>query len=259
MPAGRQVFDKARRSCGLVFRALVAFLARPSLDRSPSSQDVSPAVTVIWLLIFSLAATAAFALAALPLALSSGAGPGENLTRVFERPLASVILAVIVLGPLVEEMMFRGWLKGTARAFVGTSLFLGIWFGGAALLTERAPGATGAGALVGLAAFGLAAYVGVTRSGPATPMSWFRPLFPVAFWLQGLVFGALHFVNAESPSVGLSVLLTMPFVICGWLWGYARVTLGLGPAWLLHMAYNVPAVVAMMALPAVDLLRAGNP
>lgn len=253
MPAIRRVFDKARRSCWLVLGECVAFLARPSPDRSPP-QDVSPAVTAVWLLIFSLVVTAAFALAALPLVLWAGAAPGETLTRVFERPPASVILSVIVLGPLVEEMMFRGWLKGTARAFVGSALFLGIWFGGVALLMDRAPWAMGAGALLGLAAVGLAAYVGVTRSGPANPMSWFTPLFPIAFWLQGLVFGALHFANTESPSIILSVLLTAPFVICGWLWGYARLALGLGPAWLLHMAYNVPAVIAMMALSAFNLL-----
>jgi len=39
--------------------------------------------------------------------------------------------------------------------------------------------------------------------------------------------------------------MTLPLVVCGWLWGYARVVLGLPAALVLHMAYNVPSAVGI--------------
>jgi len=39
--------------------------------------------------------------------------------------------------------------------------------------------------------------------------------------------------------------MTLALVVCGWLWGYTRVVLGLPAALVLHMAYNVPAGMGM--------------
>lgn len=249
MSAIRPAFGRARRACGLVLGGFLAFLMRPALEGG-APEGVSPAGAAVWLLIFSFAATAVFAMAAAPFLLWSGAAPGENLTSVFQGPTVSVVLAVVVLGPLVEEVMFRGWLKGTRGALAGSALFVAIWFGGVAWLKAQGPDAAGPLVLAGLAALALAAYAVAARTGPGAPLSWFRAIFPFAFWIQGLLFGALHFANTESPSIALSVLITAPYVICGWLWGYARVKLGLGTAWALHMTYNAPAVAALMAMMA---------
>lgn len=229
-------------------RGFGRFLLHPSLERHPETGPVSRTALVFWLLVFSFAATAIFALLAVPLIVSSNAAPGESLRAVFGQSAISAIVTVVILGPLVEEMMFRGWLSGTPRALGGSAAFLAIVFGGSWLLRYYAPAASGLGAQAALAAVGYLVFFAIGRKDAGVPCAGFRCAFPLAFWLQGLAFGALHFANISSASILLPLLMTAPLMICGWLWGYARVALGFEAAWLLHMAYNVPAALATMAL-----------
>lgn len=228
-------------------RGFAAFVARPSLGEPYRTGATARIVLASWLLVFSFAATALIALLALPLILLSGAAPGEGLRALGERSAFSVFVVVVILGPLIEEMLFRGWLTGTLRALGGATTFLAIVFGGAWLLRNFGfP--TGLAAQAGFAAIGYLAFLAIERSGRGDHQ-WFNPVFPSTFWLQGVLFGALHFANIASDSVLLPLLMTFPLMICGWLWGYARVVLGFEAAWALHMAYNIPAglVMAMAA------------
>ena len=243
------VIAEVRRSGGLALKAFAAFLLRPTLEVR-QTQAISAKAMALWLLAFSFAATAIFALLALPLIFDTNAAPGEGLRAVFDQPAISVILAVVILGPLVEEVIFRGWLTGTMRAFAGSALFLAIWFGGSWLLTRHLSQLTGPAPMVALAAAGLFAFVAVNRNGRQNHAGWYRSVFPLVFWAQGLLFGGLHFTNISSTSPILPLILTAPLVICGWLWGYARINLGFGPAWMLHMAYNLPPAMAAMAFGA---------
>lgn len=224
------------------------FLARPCPDRSDQTEAISARLLTLWLLIFCFAATALAAFLALPLILFTDIGMGENLQTVLNGSVLSVFLAVVVLGPLVEEVMFRGWLPGTMRALAGTALFLIIWFGGWRLLTNIIPEIEGLGLLVGLSVVALLAFMLVSRKDKTRSAAWYGSLFPLFFWAQGLLFGALHFTNISSTSLLLSMLMTAPLVLCGWIWGYARITLGFGHAWLLHVAYNVPPALAALTL-----------
>jgi len=241
-------FAELRRSATTASRAIATFLIRPT-PAVPDAGAISRAAMTLWLLAFSFAATALFALLALPLILSTSFGPSETLRTALGQSAISMILAVVILGPLVEEAVFRGWLTGTMRAFAGSALFVAIWFGGSWLLTEYLSRSLSPAILSGLAAAGLLAFVAVDRKDARPePTAWYRTIFPAIFWAQGLLFGGLHAANVASPSPILPLLMAAPLAICGWLWGYARIALGFGTAWMLHMAYNVPAAVAMLVL-----------
>ena len=232
---------EARASFVATAAALLAFLRRPSLSHAPFADRRARITAAGWLLLLSLMISGGLALFTLPLVSADGAGASDQLRRTLSQPLPSILVTVILLGPLIEEVFFRGWLSGRWRAAAATALFAAAIFGGAYLLGRIAvlPAiAREAGlALCGILALSVMAPV---DRGAAIPG--YARVFPIAFWGQGVLFGALHYQNLANGSVVLSVLATMPLVACGWLWGYARIALGLPTAIALHMAYNVPAL-----------------
>lgn len=239
-----------RRSGEGVWRDFATFMLRPTLDLG-DAKPVSRTATTVWLLVFSLGATALFALLAMPLVLLSSAAPGDALQTVLDRPSVEMILAIVVLGPLVEEGMFRGWLTGTLPAIAASVFFLTAWFGGSWLMADQLPRAASLAALSVLGAAGLLALVAADRKAKrSVPPGWYRAIFPLLFWAQGLAFGGLHIANLSSGSAILPWLMAASLAMCGWLWGYARIKLGFGTACLLHMTYNIPAAVAAMAFAA---------
>lgn len=225
----------------------LAFARKPRLYEVSYRRWSQHTVAGLWLFLISLAVTAAFALVTLPLMLLTEAGPSITLRHTFSQPILAVAIAVVVIGPLVEEVIFRGWLTGTWRSLAGSAFFLAIFYGGAAVMTDLDIGAPGVKQL-GIAILGLAA-IWLLRpidSGPR--VKGYERAFPFLFWGQGIVFGLLHYQNVATNSPALAVLMTLPLIVCAWLWGYARVVLGLGGAVLLHAAYNVPPVIGMIAL-----------
>ena len=232
----------------MVARSFLLFLWKPKLSISRDDHlPLSPLVIGASLLALSVAATAIFAVLALPLFLMAEAAPGGQLQQVFSRSVVSVVLAVIVLGPLIEEVMFRGWLSGTWRSMCGSALFVGLVFG----VLPRMDGLFPVSATIiqlGLAVIGLIGFRLLSPIDSGKRLPYFHRAFPYLYWAQGLVFGVLHFQNVSTNSPIIAVLSTLPLVICAWIWGYARICLGLGSAVLLHAAYNVPAVAGMLAL-----------
>lgn len=243
-----------RALCGsarTTYGDLLDFLRRPSLE--PRLTPGTPAwARLAWLGLLTFGVAAVFGLVSLPLILSGDARPAGGLEALTE-PLVTVVVAVMVLGPLVEEVVFRGWLDGRWRSIAGAAVFAAIWFGGVAIWPLFAFGDMAMAATLGLAGLALAGMTLAARTVVATWGSERRVpsasrVFPWAFWGQGLVFGLLHMVNVESGSPVLPLLAAAPTIACGWIWGYARLAHGLGAAWLLHAAYNAPAVAALLLI-----------
>lgn len=230
-----------------VAQSFFSFLLKPQPDaRKEDLLPLSPLAVGASLMVLSLAVTAMFALAALPLFLMAEAAPGSQLQQVFSRSIASIVLAVIVIGPLIEEVMIRGWLSGTWRSVVASAVFVALVVGVMQLVGRLLP-VSATIIQLGLAAIGLIGFRLLSPIDTGKRLPYFERAFPYIFWAQGLVFGALHFQNVSTGSPLIAVLSTLPLVICAWLWGFARIYLGLGSAVLLHAAYNVPAVVGMLA------------
>jgi len=248
MATATAVLAKARRSGKSVLLSFLRFLRRPHLDAAEDSSSVSRPLLLVWLLVFAFLATAIFALLALPLLLISDVTIGENLRRVSNQSVLPLLIALIVLGPLLEEMIFRGWLTGTYQGMFGAALFLGIFYGAAFVVKGSGDETMHVAVQIGASAAALLIFTMIERLGtPARPRL-YKTLFPYLFWLQGLVFGGLHFANLVGSTFAVPLLMTAPLVICGWLFGYVRMVAGFGSAWLLHALYNLPSAVGAVLL-----------
>ena len=238
---------RARTALIIVARSFSAYLSRPCLAADARTElALSPLMVGLCLLALSLAVTAMLGVVALPLLLMSEAAPGAQLQQIFSQPIPSVVLAVIILGPVIEEITFRGWLSGTSRAVFGSALFVALALGAAPSIAE-AVGGFAVFIQLGLVTLGLAALRMLSPIDGGKPLPHFNRIFPYLFWAQGLIFGILHFRNVAASSSAIAILATLPLVICAWPWGYARIVIGLRAAILLHAAYNVPALLGMLA------------
>jgi len=159
----------------------------------------------------------------------------------------TTIVALVVLGPLIEEMMFRGWLSGTWQALISTAAFLAVFYTGPRFAKDLIDAPLLVSQLV-LSALSLAFVYALTLNHPWRHIRGFERLFPLMFWGQGIVFGALHFGNLHSDTIALPLLMTLPLVVCAWLWDYARVILGLPASLVLHIACNVPSAVGRVVV-----------
>jgi len=240
----------AKASWSSTIEALASFLRSPRLADPSRRTARSKLATTLWLFVLSMLVTAAFAFAALPFILTSKSSVAGGLSNVLDQPVVTIIFAVVILGPLIEEMMFRGWLTGTWQALIGTAALIAIFYTGPPFAKDFIDAPFLALQLV-FSALGLAIVYALASSQPRSPIRGFERLFPLIFWGQGIVFGVLHFRNLYSDSIALPLLMTLPLVVCGWLWGYARVVLGLPAALMLHMAYNVPSAVGMVVFIAM--------
>lgn len=242
---------RAKASLSETIRDLLAFARQPRVYEDAHRHWSKRTATGAWLFLISLAVTAGFALLTLPLMLLTGAGPSSALRQTFSNPILAAAIAVVIVGPLVEEIIFRGWLTGTWRSLAGSALFLAIFYGGATLMTDLAIGPSGVKQL-GMAALGLTAIWLLRPIDTGPRVKGYNRAFPFLFWGQGIVFGLMHYQNFAATSLILAVLMTLPLIVCAWLWGYARIVIGLGGAVLLHAAYNVPAFIGIIALMAMQ-------
>ncbi len=215
-------------------------------EEVPGGQ-ISRPIQLMWLLAMTFLATALFAAVALPFILSGQSSPSGGLEQVIDQPLLPLIVALVILGPLVEEVIFRGWLTGTPQSLLATALFLLLFYGGLgfAAADKNKPGAMVQLAIAGLA---LGAFICIERWQLRSSPESYATIFPALFWLQGIIFGVLHFGNLKGGSFMLPLLMAAPLVICGWLFGYARIRLGIGSAWLLHALYNLPSAIGIAVM-----------
>lgn len=242
---------RAKASLSETLGELLAFARRPRIHEDAPRHWSKRTATGFWLFLISLAVTAGFALLTLPLMFLTEADPSSALRRTTSIPILGLSIAMVVVGPLVEEVIFRGWLTGTWRSLAASAMFLVIFYGVATLMADLDVGPSGV-KQIGIAILGLAAIrlFCPIDAGPRVPGH--DQALPLLFWGQGILFGLLHYPNFPATSPVLAVLMTLPLIICAWLWGYARIVIGLGGAVLLHAAYNVPPVVGMIALMAIN-------
>lgn len=152
-------------------------------------------------------------------------------------------LIVVVIAPVAEEILFRGWQTGRPRALWLLLCAAAL----AALLMASALGvsplAIGAGALVTL----IAALAGwwLLRKRPA-PASYTRA-YPAIFWAAVLVFAGLHLMNYPSAAL-IGVPMVLPQLWGALVLGFVRMRIGLPASILAHAAANGAALgVATLA------------
>lgn len=218
-----------------LLRDFAAYLGRPRLI-DPSGLG-APGVwrTVLALLAFHLAVLL-FVLSPLLKVWQSAMGlPSPEAFGAVSK--AWLVPLVVVIAPLGEEILFRGWLTGKARALwlLGCAFVIGTLLALVSYHVAEMP------ASIAVLAVGLAAPIGwwwLRRRGVP---GWFEAAFPALVWLSIVIFGLSHLSNYPQFSWAL-LPMVLPQVWAGIVLSYARMRLGLIAAMLIHAAANATAI-----------------
>lgn len=150
--------------------------------------------------------------------------------------------AVIVVAPVAEELLFRGWLSGRPSRVVGLIVLLGgIAIGTAMTATGPQSDVPGPALLVYALSIVFALTAFLALRGRDVPR-WFRRAFPALFWLSTLAFAFIHVFNFEGAALMAALPLVLPQFITGSILGYVRVRYTLWAAMLMHMLHNSAAL-----------------
>jgi len=214
------------------------FARRPTYAPQPMAWGREAALALLLLLALDLA----FGLLAVKaLALLGRAGSGGAMPALVDSDLAPVVywLEALIVAPVLEELLFRGWLTGRTAA-----LQFGAW-GMAAmamlLVSLNLPAKYADPLSNGAVIVVIAALIqwGRTRERDTSVPAWFIRHFHWIVWGSTLLFGAIHFGNFERLTHPLGILVVLPQTIGGLLLAYTRTRLGLGAAIAHHAAFNV--------------------
>lgn len=155
-----------------------------------------------------------------------------------EKTLAEDLFDFLFLAPVMEELVFRGWLTGrvaglrfgayglAAMGLLTASVFVAAQF--AIPLTLAA---------IAFGFVGLIHWLRTRDTDTAVP-AWFTRHFHWFVWGSSLAFGLIHLGNYEPLTHPLGLLAVLPQTIGGLLLAYTRTRLGLGAALAHHAAYN---------------------
>lgn len=173
--------------------------------------------------------------------LTSADGVLVDLPQQAESTLTPLqaILSLVILAPLVEEAMFRGWMSGRKA-----SIRFAVW-GIAAMLVAMSgelPQTQDYLPLVIFAAFGLAG-IGfgqwlMTYAKDSDVPGWFTRNFHWLVWGSAAIFGLFHLANYMGALSPGHLLVSAPAICGGLLLAYTRTRFGLRAAILHHAIYN---------------------
>jgi membrane protease YdiL (CAAX protease family) len=155
---------------------------------------------------------------------------------------AATPLLVLVF-PIAEEVIFRGWLTGRPRALwlLAMALIVG------ALLVPVTLGWHDQLASLGVIAAAIAAVAGWWLLRKRTdPPRWFGRSFGVWFYLSVAVFGFAHMANYPRLSWAV-VPMVCPQLWAGLVFGYLRMRHGLLASMLAHALSNAALAAALLA------------
>lgn len=191
----------------------------------------------VWLTLFVLDAVLVAGLF-IPIAFwASEAGFLPSPVQREEEPALDVI-SYLIVAPLLEELLFRGWLTGRIAALrFGLYGFAALGLMLASLLLNEDAATSISLAAVVLAFLGLLHWGQTAERDSAVP-AWFARHFHWIVWGSSMLFGLVHlgnFTGLESP---LGVLVVLPQTIGGLLLAYTRTRLGLRAAIAHHAAFN---------------------
>ena len=215
------------------WRRVAAFLKQPSLEPHAAT---GPAWIMLWR-VYLLDIAIMFALVVLAgLVVASGVElPRTGLADM--ELTALIVLGVLVGAPVVEELLFRGWLSGRPGHVFALAAVL------TAVLLSWATGApdTVLSLIVLIVGF-IAAIIALIVLRRMGVMPSFAQRFPIFFWIATIGFALVHLTNFAEGSLIALLPLVLPQFFLGMLLGYVRVQLGLWAAIALHAMHNATAL-----------------
>lgn len=156
--------------------------------------------------------------------------------------LADEAFWALLIAPLLEEAVYRGWMSGRVAALrfalfgfaAEICFFASLWAG-----PQWEPILAGAGVVIAL--FGFILWLQRRERDVAVP-AWFTRHFASLVWASSIVFALIHLGNYEALTHPLGVLVVTPQLIGGLFLAYVRTRLGLRAAMAHHAAYNALAM-----------------
>lgn len=227
---------KWAQACG-IYAELLAYLRRPHWMELQTSWD-----GIVWRKLFLLFL---LDIALLIVAVLVMSGYEQVLDRLsvqlpdaidgaddISHPWMMVITAAI-FAPLIEEVLWRSWLRGTPRSLlipVPVLLLYGV------LIAWGDDTAEMVMTVVSILTLVLAALV-LWRGG-SRPLPLFERHFVWFFWLSCFGFALIHLTNYEGGHPWLLLPMLLPQFLAGINWAFARMRFGLRASILLHAAAN---------------------
>lgn len=221
---------------------LVAFLRNPSLLPPSGWRGPGNPRRWIWLTALQVVILIGVLLPLLRMWQSAfGLASPEAFGRV---PESWLVPTVVLLAPILEELLFRGWHSGTRAALWLLGCAIGV---AAALALVLAPGYQSAGLGLLLVAVVAAPACWWKLRRNRQPLRGFAAAFPVIFYVTAAVFALVHLSNYPNPGL-LSLPLVLPQLWAGLMLGYIRQRVGLGAAIATHMSANACTVALALIL-----------
>ncbi len=231
-------------SLGAEWLRFARFLRHPALPDRAAGAGLATLVPVARLLALDVLVMAIL-LGVSGLVMAAGISlPETALAGVDIGP--AIILAVVLVAPVAEELLFRGWLSGRPGHVLA---LLAVLAGGAIFSTDlaRSTGGINFKAIAVVAASLVAAMLAIVLLRRRGAMGWFQRGFPLLFWLSCALFAGAHVLNFAEENMLLVVPLVLPQFAVGTMLGYLRVRYGLLAGMLLHMLHN-GAFIAIVLL-----------
>lgn len=153
-----------------------------------------------------------------------------------------ILLIAGLIGPVIEEILFRGWLKGTRRqlSLLALCIFSAIVGTIASSYTSDLPDSARRFLLVVLFVAAVAATLNIFHRTKvsAAPAPLFEKTFPIIVWTSVVLFGLVHITNYEGDTYWATAPMVLPQLAIAPVWAFARLRFGLGASILLHGASN---------------------
>lgn len=145
---------------------------------------------------------------------------------------------VVVIAPLLEELLFRGWQNGTRSALwlLGCAL---VAFGAFAMATFPGRELAALGVIIAAVVTALVGWLRLRRN--RTPLAWFSRAFPLIFYAMAALFALVHMANYDRITLA-AVPLVVPQFWAGLVLGYLRQRVGLLGSIAAHATSNLCTV-----------------
>ncbi len=236
-----------------IFPELWSFLRRPTIGTADTKWTPRIWRQLFMLFLFDLVLI-------LPMAIYFLGYQELQTTFGFEMPehtgldeydsLWTIFLITGLVAPLIEEPLFRGWLKGTPRQLMLlvlplVALLFFVMLDRADDLPNSVKRLMAVALLLAIAGACLEIFHR-TRPDDA-PISHFEQYFSHMFWTSALLFGLLHMTNYEGGSLWTIAPMVLPQLLIGPVWAFVRLRFGLRASILLHGASNSSLVLLAAA------------
>ena len=224
------VKEVVSRTC----RELLSFVRSPVPPAGRQPLGRTRAIALLTVLGIDICIVAVFLIAVFS---AEAAGAAIPATPDFGMSPLFLFLFATTVAPVLEEVIFRGWLSGRKAdlEFAGTILGLtAVTVAGFALFSG--------GTIIWLSVFAIGAVAawlrwGVRRKTHQAMPGWFARHYAKIVYLSSVAFGTVHLTNYDTFSA-MHLVMVLPQTIGGLLLAFTRTRLGLSASIVQHALFN---------------------